>query len=115
MAFSLYDSWHRAHILRDQVSTEGLKNMINFKKGSGEKDSPSSVNSSSPTGQPGGTSGSVQQPTGELSLSAFIGSPKDPSGLSNSQKSVPIVYSEDNSNETKKVRNIWKIFSLIPS
>ena len=55
-----------------------------------------------PTGQPGGTSGSVQQPTGELSLSAFIGSPKDPSGLSNSQKSVPIVYSEDNSNETKK-------------
>ena len=61
------------------------------------------------------TLGSVQQPTGELSLSAFIGSPKDPSGLSNSQKSVPIVYSEDNSNETKKVRNIWKIFSLIPS
>ena len=59
MAFSLYDSWHRAHILRDQVSTEGLKNMINFKKGSGEKDSPSSVNSSSPTGQPGGTSGRV--------------------------------------------------------
>ena len=44
----------------------------------------------------------MQQPTGELSLSAFIGSPKDPSGLSNSQKSVPIVYSEDNSNETKK-------------
>ena len=50
MAFSLYDSWHRAHILRDQVSTEGLKNMINFKKGSGEKESPSSVNSTSPTG-----------------------------------------------------------------
>ena len=59
MAFSLYDSWHRAHILRDQVSTEGLKNMINFKKGSGEKESPSSVNSSSPTGQPGGPSGRV--------------------------------------------------------
>ena len=42
--------------MREQVSTEGLKNMINFKKGSGESESPSSANSTSPT-QPGSTSG----------------------------------------------------------
>ena len=47
--------------------------------------------------------GSVQQPAGELSLSTFVGSPKDSSGgLSSTQKTVPIVYSEDNSNDTKK-------------
>ena len=54
---------HRAHILREQVSTEGLKNMINFKKGSGESESPSSANSTSPT-QPGSTSGKDTKLTG---------------------------------------------------
>ena len=98
--------------MREQVSTEGLKNMINFKKGSGETESSggSSANSTSP----GGTSNNpgtqnvppAPQPTGELSLSTFVGSPKDSgsggAGLSGSQKTVPIVYSEDNSNDTKK-------------
>ena len=88
----------RAHILREQVSSEGLKSMINFKK-SAENETTPSPTSTSPT-PPSSASLRDLQPTGELSLSTFMGnSPKDP--LS-SQKSVPIVYSEDKSNDTKK-------------
>ena len=73
--------------------------MINFKKSSENGDSPtSSSDSTSPT-PASATSPREPQPIGELSLSNFVGSPKDP--LS-SQKSVPIVYSEDNSSDTKK-------------
>ena len=88
----------RAHILREQVSSEGLKSMINFKKSAENETSPSPT-STSPT-PPSSASLRDLQPTGELSLSTFMGnSPKDP--LS-SQKTVPIVYSEDKSNDTKK-------------
>ena len=71
--------------------------MINFKKAS-EESPGSSTDSTSPT-PASATSPRDLEPTGELCISAFITSPKDP--LS-SQKSVPIVYSEDNSNDTKK-------------
>ena len=80
------------------MSSEGLKSMINFKK-SAENETTPSPTSTSPT-PPSSASLRDLQPTGELSLSTFMGnSPKDP--LS-SQKSVPIVYSEDKSNDTKK-------------
>ena len=72
--------------------------MINFKKSAENETSPSPT-STSPT-PPSSASLRDLQPTGELSLSTFMGnSPKDP--LS-SQKTVPIVYSEDKSNDTKK-------------
>ena len=86
------------------MSAEGLKNMINFKKSASPTTEKAS--NSSPTSSPTSTSASKvankhQQPTGELSLSNFVvcSSPKDP--LS-SNKTVPIVYSEDNSSDTKK-------------
>ena len=75
------------------------KNMIHFKKSVENETttSPTATGSTSPTPP---SSAKDQQPTGELSLSAFVGnSPKDP--LS-SQRSVPIVYSEDNSKDTIK-------------
>ena len=84
------------------MSSEGLKSMINFKKSENETTAggtSSSPTSTSPT-PPSSAALRDLQPIGELSLSTFMGnSPKDP--LS-SQKSVPIVYSEDKSNDTKK-------------
>ena len=91
------------------MSSEGLKSMINFKKSENETaaaatagggGSSSSPTSTSPTPPSSASALRDLQPIGELSLSTFMGnSPKDP--LS-SQKSVPIVYSEDKSNDTKK-------------
>ncbi len=89
----------RAHILREQASAEGLKNMMNVKAEISPKDSSSS--DTSPTPPTSATLGRELQPTGELTLSTFVActSPKDPLST---QRSVPIVYSEDNSNDTKK-------------
>lgn len=93
MAFNLYDSWRRAHILRDQVSSEGLKGLMAIKA------KVANSNITSPTSPTPPSSASIKNVEGELSLSAFMTglSPKDLTC-----KAVPIVYSEDKSNDTKK-------------
>jgi hypothetical protein len=78
----------------------GLKGMTSVKKSDNSKED-QDPGSSSPTPPPSAT---YKEPTGELSLSSFMGtSPKDAMTSSSGKlPNVPIVYSEDKSTDTKK-------------
>ena len=106
MAFALYDSWRRAHILRNQVSSEGfLKQVTIHVNPDAEDDEPVQTVTPAATSSPTSTSSSSnpKESLGELSLSSFAGwtvsTPMEKmvevAGEGSGGGCVPIVYSED--------------------